>query len=100
MWSEKGPSKPCRRLPVWPLHITPGASSGGISVRQRPGEARGSANESCRRGSREISQKPSVFSLDEIFANDKFHRIYRPPLTALTRNPDPLAKSMPPLVLL
>jgi hypothetical protein len=50
---------------------SPGASSGGISVRQRPGEARVSADESVRRGFREISQKPGVFGLDEIFTNDR-----------------------------
>jgi hypothetical protein len=48
-----------------------GASFGGISVRQRPGEARGSANESCRPGFREIPQKPSVFDPNEILANDR-----------------------------
>ena len=50
---------------------SPGASSGGISARQRLGEARGSANESCRGGFREIPQKPSVFGPDEIFASGK-----------------------------
>src|ERR1035441_6068456 len=49
----------------------PGASAGGISARQRPGEARGSANESCRRGFREIPQKPRVFAPDEILASDR-----------------------------
>src|ERR1035441_6130385 len=49
---------------------SPGASSGGISARQRLGEARVSANESCRRGFREIPQKPNVFfAPDEILAN-------------------------------
>ena len=50
---------------------SPGAGSGGISVRQRPGEARGSANKSCRRGFREILQKPSVFDPNEILASDR-----------------------------
>src|ERR1035437_5135896 len=54
-----------------------GACSGGISVRQRPGEARDSANESCRRGFREIPQKPSVFAPDEILASDRAGGLYR-----------------------
>ena len=50
---------------------SPRASSDGISARQRLGEARESANESCRGGFREIRQKPSVFSPDEILASDR-----------------------------
>jgi hypothetical protein len=49
---------------------SPRASSDGISARQRLGEARESANESCRGGFREIRQKPSVFSPDEILDSD------------------------------
>ena len=54
---------------------SPGASSGGISARQRPGEARVSANESCGGGFMETPQKPSVFSPDEIFASDRCPKI-------------------------
>jgi hypothetical protein len=50
---------------------SPRASSDGISARQRLGEARESANESCRGGFREIRQKPTVFSPDEILASDR-----------------------------
>src|ERR1035437_1316027 len=77
----KGPGPAASGVVAWSSGSAPavgvarpasrGASSGGISVRQRLGEAEGSANESCRRGFREIPQKPSVFAPDEVFASDR-----------------------------